>query len=83
MAELTDSVLAPDVKQAIESYVGEKYGWERERYVIRFQKQEDGVDLYFIGHREDAEQIRMGGGKSFFLYFDPATLKAIREMHMQ
>lgn len=81
--QVTESILVPDVKQALESYIQGKYGWERSRFVIQFQKEEDDLDVYFIGCRVDSDPIRVGGGKSFYLYFNRATFKVVREMHMQ
>jgi hypothetical protein len=75
--------LDPAVRDAIVKYVQETRKWDRSRYVIQTDLPEGGLERYLIGHLDNVERPRPGGGLSFVVCFDRTSLRVVRELGFQ
>jgi hypothetical protein len=77
------TTIEPIVRDSIVKYVEETKGWDRKRYVIQIYERSETMPQYLVGHLDDVEHPRMGGGLSFVVVFDRAELRVVREFGFQ
>jgi hypothetical protein len=67
----------------VDQYVTKNRGWRPSDYRIREEGREGKLVRYVVTYVPEEKTPRIGGGKSFAVYYDPAVRKVVRELYFQ
>lgn len=72
------------MKQTIDDYIRKTREWNQADYQIRFVKSDGDIEIFSIVHNDDlVDSRKRGGGKSFELHVNKASMLAIKEYAYQ
>ena len=69
--------------KTIQNYVDLHKGWPRSSYSIKFIREEEGYEVYWVVHIDDSASMGLEKGKSIELYMSLGSSKIVKELNFQ
>ncbi|BBM03574.1 hypothetical protein [Microbulbifer sp. GL-2] len=67
----------------VQTYVSDVKGWPDDSFCVELNRQEGGVIVFWVIHKDDKASLIPGGGKSIEVYVDQKEMKIIKELAFQ